>query len=73
MRRSYVEYAKPSLKSSAGESRYETLCVFALVLERALCQLHPFLPFETEEIHRLLAADLRHVVVEESSGRRMRK
>ena len=36
------------------------MCVFALVLERALCQLHPFLPFETEEIHRLLAADLRH-------------
>ena len=55
-----MEYAKPSLKSSAGEERYDTLCVFALVLERALCQLHPFLPFETEEIHRLLAADLRH-------------
>ena len=31
-------------------AKYRMLCVFNHVLRSVLCQLHPFLPFETEEI-----------------------
>ena len=32
------------------QAKYRMLCVFNYVLRSVLCQLHPFLPFETEEI-----------------------
>lgn len=57
---SFVEYAKPSLKMSSSQSttdiknlqaKHELLCVFNYVLQSIVCQLHPFLPFETEEIN----------------------
>ena len=56
---SYVEYAKPTLKKGllsqqideeSIQKKHQMLCVFNYVLQTVLCQLHPFLPFETEEI-----------------------
>ena len=32
------------------QAKYRMLCVFNYILRSVLCQLHPFLPFETEEI-----------------------
>lgn len=54
---SYVEYCKPRLKDAALEEKKHILSVFRYVLESVVSQLHPFLPFETEEIHSHLSGN----------------
>ena len=46
----YVEYAKQPLNDSDEERKAEVLKVMHYVLSRALCLLHPIMPFLTEEL-----------------------
>jgi len=46
----YVEYAKPPLYGADAARKAETLKVMHYVLSRALCLLHPIMPFLTEEL-----------------------
>ena len=46
----YVEYAKPPLYGTDEARKGEVLRVMHYVLSRALCLLHPLMPFLTEEL-----------------------
>ena len=46
----YVEYAKQPLNGDDPQRRAEVLKVMHYVLSRALCLLHPIMPFLTEEL-----------------------
>ncbi|MHA1165331.1 MAG: valine--tRNA ligase, partial [Alphaproteobacteria bacterium] len=46
----YLELIKPSLQGDDEASKAETRATAAWVLDRALCLLHPFMPFITEEL-----------------------
>jgi valyl-tRNA synthetase len=46
----YVEYAKPPLNGGDASRKTEVLRVMHYVLSRALCLLHPIMPFLTEEL-----------------------
>ncbi len=46
----YVEYAKPPLNGGDPARRDEVLTVMHYVFARALCLLHPIMPFLTEEL-----------------------
>jgi valyl-tRNA synthetase len=46
----YVEYAKQPLNGTDGARKTEVLLVMHYVLSRALCLLHPIMPFLTEEL-----------------------
>lgn len=53
---SFVEYCKPQLKlgESGVDEKTHVLSVLKFVLLSCISQLHPFLPFETEEINSIL-------------------
>ena len=57
MRCSYVEYCKPQLKVDASDmaEKAHVLSVLKFVLLSSISQLHPFMPFETEEINSILS------------------
>ena len=55
----YLELIKPVLMGEDGEAKSETRHACAWVLERIIHLLHPFAPFVTEELWRLLVADGR--------------
>ncbi|HEY5621968.1 MAG TPA: valine--tRNA ligase, partial [Pontiella sp.] len=46
----YLEYAKPLLYKGSAEQKKHTLQVMHFTFSRALCLLHPFMPFQTEEL-----------------------
>ncbi|MDR0994323.1 MAG: valine--tRNA ligase [Verrucomicrobiota bacterium] len=46
----YVEYAKQPLNGGAADRKAEVLKVMNYVFSRALCLLHPIMPFLTEEL-----------------------
>ncbi len=50
----YIEASKLSLRSGDDLEKDRATTVLLDVLERSLRLLHPFLPFVTEEIHRML-------------------
>ena len=50
----YVEYAKLPLNGSDERRKNEVLKVMHYVLSRALCLLHPIMPFLTEELWQAL-------------------
>jgi valyl-tRNA synthetase len=55
----YLELIKPVLMGEDGEAKSETRHACAWVLERIIHLLHPFAPFVTEELWRLLVANGR--------------
>ncbi len=53
----YLELIKPVLAGSDKAAAEETRAVAALVLDRALILLHPFMPFVTEELWAKIGAE----------------
>ncbi|HZP09203.1 valine--tRNA ligase [Methyloceanibacter sp.] len=53
----YLELIKPVLSGSDEAAAEETRAVAALVLDRALILLHPFMPFVTEELWAKIGAE----------------
>jgi valyl-tRNA synthetase len=53
----YLELIKPILAGADAEAAAETRAMAALVLDRALKLLHPFMPFVTEELWAKLAPE----------------
>jgi valyl-tRNA synthetase len=47
----YLELAKPVLQGEDSPQKHETRAAVALVLDRTVTMLHPFMPFITEELH----------------------
>ncbi|HXY89370.1 MAG TPA: valine--tRNA ligase, partial [Xanthobacteraceae bacterium] len=52
----YIELAKPVLTGADGAAKNETRATAAFVQDEILKLLHPFMPFLTEELWRLTAA-----------------
>jgi valyl-tRNA synthetase len=52
----YIELAKPVLTGADGATKFETRATAAFVQDEILKLLHPFMPFLTEELWRLTAA-----------------
>src|SRR5579871_1312338 len=52
----YIELAKPVLTGADGAAKTETRATAAFVQDEILKLLHPFMPFLTEELWRLTAA-----------------
>ena len=52
----YIELAKPMLTGADGAAKNETRATAAFVQDEILKLLHPFMPFLTEELWRLTAA-----------------
>src|SRR5262249_46225074 len=52
----YIEPAKPVLTGADGPAKTETRATAAFVQDEILKLLHPFMPFLTEELWRLTAA-----------------
>jgi len=50
----YIEFSKPLLQGELSSERRATQLTMALVLNRALRLLHPFIPFVTEELYHKL-------------------
>jgi valyl-tRNA synthetase len=53
----YLELAKPLLQGADGPAKDETRAATAFVLEKITKLLHPFMPFMTEELWALTAAE----------------
>ena len=59
----YLEFIKPVLSGEDGEAKTEARHTCAWVLERILHLLHPFMPFVTEELWRLLFQNGREALI----------
>lgn len=66
MNHSFVEYCKPGLKEKEYENRKHILSVLKYILSSTISQLHPFIPFETEEIHSYLSSISNNSILHEN-------